>query len=133
VVSVSGKQNITAFQLPPAEGSELKTHPNLQCSGWKPMEKSSHARILKKKQNSQKTNNKNPLNVSQGFSECKTLQFKNWTRTPAQGPFGPLQTFPPFDSARGFLRSSGDQNQVLVQVRPDQVPPTCFILTARAR
>lgn len=63
----------------------------------------------------------------------KVKFFKNWAWTPARGPFGPLQTFPKFDSAHGFLRNSAVQNQGLVQVHPDQVPPTCFILTAHAR
>lgn len=136
---MSGRQNITTFQLPPAKGSELKPHPYLLCSDWKQMEKRSHAGIQKTKNPKpnktppkQTTTTKNPLNVSQGFSEGKILHFKNWAQMPACGLFGPLLTFPKFDSVRGFLRNLGVQNQGLVQVHPDQVPPMCFMLTVRA-
>lgn len=94
--------------------------------------KKQNKKISKHKPKNQ-TTKKNPLNVSRGFSEGKILHFKNWAWTSARGPFAPLQTFPKVDSARGFLRNSGVQNQGLVQVHPDQVPPWSFLPTARAR
>lgn len=109
-----GRQNITTSQWPPAKGSELK--PIYICSAmagkrWRKAE-SSHAAILrrthKKSPKHKKQTTKTPLNVSQGFSEGK-IHLKNWAWTPAQGPFGPLQTFPKSDSARGFHRTWGSE------------------------
>lgn len=54
LVSTTGRQNITPFQLPPAKRRALKIHLYLLCRGWKLLEKSSHVGISQNETKTQK-------------------------------------------------------------------------------
>lgn len=88
------------FQLPPAKGSELKTHPYLLCNGWKQMEKSSHAGISQSK-------NENTERFHRDSPKVKIFSSRTGPGPQLGIHLAHLQTFPKFDSARAFLRKLG--------------------------